>query len=241
MKKNEEEIDKIRKAIKEFHERFSKEMLELKESQKETDELIKDLSKRQRKTDEQIKKTDEQQKKTDEQIKKTDEQIKRLFGSQRKTDEQIRKTEQNIGRLTDGWGKFVEGLVEPSIPKLFGEMGINISTIYQRARKRKDGNTLEIDILAIGKRIDGEEVIIAVEVKSTLGVREVKECITDLESFFDFFDEYRGRELMGVVTGIRLTSGVRRYAEREGLYILSPTDETMVILNAKGFKPKIWV
>lgn len=154
--------------------------------------------------------------------------------------ESQKKTDQQIGRLTDGWGKFVEGLVEPSIPKLFGELGIEISMVYQRARSRKDGRELEIDILAIGKRIDGGKVVIAVEVKSTLGVREVKECIEDLNSFFDFFDEYRGRELIGVVSGIRLTSGVQRHAEKEGLYILGPADDNMVILNKKGFKPKIW-
>ncbi|MEW6686635.1 MAG: DUF3782 domain-containing protein [Candidatus Edwardsbacteria bacterium] len=168
-----------------------------------------------------------------ERQKKTDEQLK-------KTDEQIRRTDRNVGNLTDGWGKFVEGLVEPSVPKLFSKLGIKIYGIYPRARKILNRRYLEIDVLGTGQRKDGREVVIVTEVKSELKQRDVDDVVETLNLFPKFFKEYKDREIIGAVAGIRLQKGIERYAERRGLYVLAPSGETMMILNEKGFKPKVW-
>lgn len=188
------------------------------------------------------KKTDEQQKKTEEMLKKTDEEITKLT---RKTDAEITKllrTQENINKqvanITDSWGKFVEGFIEPSIPELFSRYGIKDTSIFPRAKSHKNGEELEVDILAVSKKEDN--IVIAVEAKTTLGIRDVNDCISDLNKFFDFFDVYSGRKLIGVVCGIRLPGGVAKYAEKKGLYIMRPSGENMTILNRKGFRPKIW-
>lgn len=90
------------------------------------------------------------------------------------------------------------------------------------------------------RKSDRKKVVIVVQVQSNLGVRDVKKCIIDLENFHEFFSAYRNREVIGVVGGVRLTKGVKEYAERHGLYIIRPSGENMVILNKEGFKPKIW-
>ncbi len=159
-------------------------------------------------------------------------EIGELSESQKKTDEQI-------GRLTDGWGKFVEGLVTTSVPKLMAEFGIEILGTYQRARKRLNGREMEIDVLCVGRR-KKKRVVIAAEVKSELNVWDVKRYLNSLDQFFLFFDEYRGRDLIGAVCGIRLSRGIQEFAEKQGLYVLAPSGETMIILNKPGFKPRIW-
>lgn len=199
---------------------------------KELRQLIKDLTMDIKELRESQKKTDEQMKKTDEQIKKTDTEIDKLLEGQKKTDKQI-------GNLTDGWGKFVEGLVAPSLPKLFKKFGLKIRGIDQRALRRLNGRELEIDILCVGEK-DGSEVVIAAEVKSNLEISDVEDYLNNLSNFFKFFKEYRGRDLIGMVSGIRLSKGVKDFAERHGLYVLAPSGETMIILNKKGFKPRIW-
>ncbi|MEW6686528.1 MAG: DUF3782 domain-containing protein [Candidatus Edwardsbacteria bacterium] len=201
-------------------------------SQKRRDVEIDELRESQKRTDEQLKKTDEQLKKTDEQLNKTDAEIDKLIESQKKTDKQV-------GNLTDGWGKFVEGLVEPSVFQLFTQFDIDISRTYQRVRTRLNGRELEIDILCEGKK-KGKEVVLAVEVKSSLGIRDIKNYLKRLDEFFEFFPKYRGESLIGIVSGIRLSKGAVEFAESKGLYILAPSGETMVILNKKGFKPRIW-
>jgi hypothetical protein len=172
------------------------------------------------------------QKKTDEQLKKTDEQI-------RETEALVNRTNKQVGDLTDGWGKFVEGLVTPSVPKLFSDFGIKILGTYQRAKKRFNGRELEIDVLCVGRR-GRKRVAIAAEIKSELNVYDIKRYLKELDQFFLFFDEYQGMDLIGVVSGIRLSKGVKDFAEKQGLYILAPSGETMVILNQKDFKPRIW-
>jgi hypothetical protein len=153
---------------------------------------------------------------------------------------EIDKVNKMVGKLTDGWGKFVEGLVEPSIPEVFRKIGIEITGTFPRAKKCVNGETMEIDILASGIMNGKEKIVIAVECKSDLGVREIKECEKDLSKFFDFFDEYRGRKLIGAVAGIRIIKGAVEYAEKRGLYILSPSGNIMKILNKERFKPRIY-
>ncbi|MEW6686093.1 MAG: DUF3782 domain-containing protein [Candidatus Edwardsbacteria bacterium] len=172
--------------------------------------------------------------------KKTEAEIDKLRESQTKTDEQLKKTDKQIGNLTDGWGKFVEGLVEPSVPKLFSLIGIQVTRSYSRALSHLNGRELEIDILCIGKQNRRKDFVIAVEVKSLLGIKEVKICLEHLAHFFEFFKEYEGWNLVGVVAGVRVPKLVKEYAEAKGLYVLAPSGETMEILNQKDFKPRIW-
>ena len=74
--------------------------------------------------------------------------IKELRESQKKTDEQLKKM---IGELTDGWRKFVEGLVEPSVREVFKEVGIEVRETFQRPTASINERNLEIDIVGIGR------------------------------------------------------------------------------------------
>jgi len=160
-----------------------------------------------------------------EEQKKTDEEIKSLT---RKTDEEIKKVNDMVGRLTDGWGKFVEGLVEPSLPVVFAKLGFRIPAIYQRAEVHKDGETLEIDLLGVGRK-NGKPVVLVVEAKSQLGIRDVKDFEGRYRKFKEFFREYESYQTVGVVCGARLTEGVVRYGSRRGFYVLGVSGNVMVL------------
>lgn len=92
-----------------------------------------------------IRKLVESQKKTDEMQEKRDEEFNKLLKNQENTNKRLAK-------LTDSWGQFVEGIVEPSIPKLFEEYGIKIAGTHQRAKRHKNGEELEIEILAVSEK-----------------------------------------------------------------------------------------
>ena len=53
-----------------------------------------------------------------------------------------------------------------------------------------NGQTLEIDVL-----VTNENHILVVEVKSSLGVNDVKELIEDLGNFRQFFPQYNQKQL----------------------------------------------
>ncbi|MEW5693102.1 MAG: DUF3782 domain-containing protein [Candidatus Hydrogenedentota bacterium] len=205
---------------------------------------IEELKESQKKTDEQLKKTDEQLKKTDEQLNRTDAEIDRVIKEaeerSKRIDAEIEKVNKMVGNLTDGWGKFVEGLVEPAVWVLFKRLGYKITRTLQRVSSNVNGRNLEIDILAIGKNKEGEDIILVTEVKSNLTIEEVKKIEGVLREFIEFFPEYRGKKVIGVASGIRFEKGAGGYAEGRGLYVLAPSGENMKILNSSDFKPRIW-
>ena len=218
----------------------------MKDGFEEIWEILREIAIRQKRTEAAIDRLERSQQKTDEQLKKTSIGIDRLQESQKKTDEQLRRTDAEIdklrkqmGEFTDGWGRFVEGLVEPSVPKVLAQVGFKIIGIDQRPLRRIDGREMEVDLLCIGRR-GRRRVVIAVEVKSSFGVRDVRRYLKQLDQFFEFFIDYRGWDLVGMVAGVRWSKPALVLAEREGLYILAPSGETMVLRNRPGFNPRIW-
>jgi len=93
---------------------------------------------------------------------------------------------------------------------------------------------MEIDLLFSNKN-----VAIAVEVKTTLKVDDVKDFLDNLNRFTFFFPRYKGVKLYGAVAGIQIEEGADRFAYRQGLFVLSGSGEGMIrIINDENFTPK---
>jgi len=75
----------------------------------------------------------------------------------------VERTSKAVDSLTTRWGRFVEELVEPAVLRLFQEKGIDIKEVYPRARVKRQGIAMEIDILAV----DDTDLVV-VECKSRL-------------------------------------------------------------------------
>lgn len=158
----------------------------------------------------------------------------------KETDRRMKETDRRMGRWINGWGSFVEGLAAPSIPKIFKKFDIRVTGTSLDQVRHKDGETMEVDILCVGRRANGKRVTLAIEMKSRLTVGDVKAFTQDLATFLDFFEEYRGSDVIGVVGGIRIDGGVVEYAEKKGLCVMAPSEDIMLLLNKEGFEPKIW-
>ena len=142
----------------------------------------------------------------------------------KETADQIKETDKKVNKLTGKWGRFVEGLIVPAAERMFKERKIDVDTVYQRVKKHKNGDEIEIDILAL----NGDYAVL-IEAKSTLGLDDVKDHIESLCKFKSFFPEYADRKVIGAVAGIVIDEGADRFAYKKGL-----------ILNDKGFMPKEW-
>ncbi|PIU67706.1 MAG: hypothetical protein COS84_03935 [Armatimonadetes bacterium CG07_land_8_20_14_0_80_40_9] len=177
----------------------------------------------------------------DKKVKSKAEQLKEEFyKGMAELRESQKKTEKIVREVTGGFGKFTEGLVEPNVIPLFKQFGIDITETAPRVKRYLDGETMEVDILAKGKVKGKEEIIIFIEAKTDPTQRDIKDVIRDIDEFFKFFDEYKGRCVIGAIAGIKITQGVKNYAEKCGLYVLAPSGDTMIILNKPDFKPKRW-
>ena len=198
----------------------------------ETDKIVKENAKQMKENDIKLTKMFAE---TDRRFQETSKQIKETGKQLEKTDKQLKKTDKKINALTSRWGDFVESLVAPYVEKMFKKREIEITSVHQHVRIRKDGKETEIDILGI----NGEYAVV-IEAKSRLSVDDVNEHIKRCQNFKSFFPEYKDRKVIGAVAGIKIDTGADRYAYKKGLFVIAQSGETVKILNNKNFMPECW-
>ena len=182
------------------------------------------------------KETERRFQETERLLKEQSQETDRLLREQsQETDRRIREVNKQIGDLGGKWGRFVENMVAPACETLFLKRGIPVHQVSQRMKKRLNGQTLEIDVLVTNKNH-----VLVVEVKSSLGVNDVKDLMDDLKRFREFFPEYAQKQLYGAVAGIEIEEGADKYAYRQGLFVLAQTGEAVSILNNPDFEPRNW-
>ena len=147
----------------------------------------------------------------------------------------VERTSKAVDSLTTRWGRFVEELVEPAVLRLFQEKGIDIKEVYPRARVKRQGIAMEIDILAV----DDTDLVV-VECKSRLSQDDVDEFIEKLTRFKIAFPHYKNYRAYGAVAGIEINEGIDRYAYKKGLFVIKPSGDTVVIINDADFQPNTW-
>ena len=227
---------------------------ELTASQQETQRLlqeqIKEAEQRKLENDLRFKETErllkEQGQETDRRIRQVSQEIQAVSLEVRQLSQQVNReisqvnkeiaqVNKQIGDLGGKWGRFVENMVAPACETLFLKKGIPVHQVAQRLKRHLAEKTLEIDVL-----VTNEAHVLVVEVKSTLGVTDVKEFIEDLSQFRLFFPEYAQKNLYGAIAGIEIEKGVAKFAYRQGLFVLAQSGETVTILNDDNFQQKCW-
>lgn len=182
----------------------------------------------------------ERQKKADAEMEALRREQIETAEQMKETDRRMKETDRRMGKFINGFGEFVEYLAAPSLPKVMKRYGIHVLHYAQNALSRRNGDSMEIDVLAYGKTSDEKEVVLLTEIKSTVTPEDVNALLLELETFPKFFPEYKAKPRLGVVAGIKVPENVIKHAERKGLFVLVPSGDTMRAANKKGFKPKFW-
>ncbi len=191
-------------------------------------------------TSRQIRETDrvlsEKFKETDEKFKETDRVLSEKFKeTDRVLSENFKKTEQLVGRLSNRWGEFVEGMVSPAIINMFDKRNIAIDRVFNRVKAHKNGDTMEIDIIGANS-----DYVTVTEVKSKLLSGDVKDFVKKLGRFKKFFPEYSDKNVVGAVAGITIDDSVINFAVTHGLFVIAQKGESVAIVNSSDFVPKTW-
>jgi len=207
------------------------------------EKLLEHLIERQKKTDEQIRETDRRIRQlgeeTDRKIRQlgeeTDRKIRQLG---EETDRKIMKLgeelRKRIGDLTDAQGLFWESASENGIKKFLEDRGYQIKRISRHVEaKTLKGEEGEFDIIFEAQK-NGEGEIFIVEVKSTAHAGYINEFIEKLRSIFDFFPEFRGKNIWGVFSSGRYGDGTERYAIKSGLITFGISGDVVTLLNPQN-------
>jgi hypothetical protein len=164
------------------------------------------------------------------------QETERLLREQsKKTDLQIQQINQQLGKLGNRLGEFVEWQVRPVAVRLFQERGIDVHELHTEVSVQRPEGGLEIDLLVVN---DTEVVLI--EVKSKLTQADVDEHLDRLAKFKQFMPRYRDVNALGAVAGMVVPEEVARYAYRRGLFVLAQSGENVIILNDHLFRPRVW-
>jgi hypothetical protein len=216
-------LELFEKQSKEFHERLAKSQIEFDKRLLEND---KRLEKSQIEYHERLLEND-----------------KRLEKSQIEYQERLKKSQiefdKKLGQLAGTWGKFVAEMVQPKIVEMFQEKGIQIRTSMQNAKGYiGDERHYEIDLLLINSQI-----AVAVEIKSSLSVEDVKEHLERLDKIQKVQPErvnLSGVTILGAVAGMIVEQDADRYAYKKGLFVLRQKGNIVEIVNDDKFKPREW-
>ena len=160
----------------------------------------------------------------------------RLDQKFQETDVKIERVSALVGNLGGRWGKFVEGLVAPACQTLFAQRGIPVHKISRNVEATlPDNRRMEIDVLVVNT-----DAVVLVEVKSTLTVEYVREHLTRLAEFKEFFPEYADKRVIGAVAGIVTEGSADRFSMNQGLFVIEHAGDTMRMANDEAFVPRAW-
>jgi len=170
-----------------------------------------------------------------ERAKQDDE--KKWEREKRESDEAFKKLREELGKLGNRLGEFVEYMVKPAVLRLFQERGIDVHEIYHDLSAKWPEGEAQVDLLVMS-----DTTGVVVEAKSKLNQDDVDEHIERMDKFKLLFRDrdYTKVKLMGAVAGMVIPDNVAKYAYRKGFFVLAQSGENVTILNDKKFSPKMW-
>ena len=187
-----------------------------------------------RETGQRFKETDQRFKETDQRFKETDRLIKE---QSKETDRQLKELGKQIGGLGDKFGYFTEGLALPSMERILAER-FGMTASLPRARIRKNGEEIEIDVLAYAN--DDINLAILVEVKSRVKREAIEQLQKLMGRFREFCPEHRDKAAMGILAGVDWDRDVADEARKAGFLTASIRDEMFEITTPDGFEARRW-
>ncbi len=136
------------------------------------------------------------------------------------------------GIWNNAWTDFVESLVSGSLAKMLQEWMPSITQTMKNIECYRNGLDCDIDIIAVN-----DESLVAVDVKSTLNIKDVNDFLEKLQKFIMFFPQFKNYNVYGALAYFKVTQGADKFAMKQGLFVIRDSGE---ILNKKGtFKPQI--
>jgi len=142
--------------------------------------------------------------------------------------EENRRKNKEWSAIAKKMGTIVEDLIAPALRPVLGKyFNCEVSMEGQRIFRRKDGEDFEIDAIAMC-----DDKVFMIEANSTPRWNDIEYIKEKGERFFEFFPEYRGKELVVIFGSISFPENIIRQASKNRIYVLAWREwEYMDILN----------
>ena len=178
--------------------------------------ILRDVAERQRETDRQMKETDRQMKETD------------------------RRLDKQLGKLGNRLGEMIEYMVMPNLLVKFRELGYVFEMAYPHAviEDRENNIFTEIDIT-----LENGDKVMIVEVKTKLTTEDITDHIDRMNKVRFRADLHNDkRTYLGAVAGMVMNENEKKFALKNGFYVIEPSGETFIITVPDGiYLPREWL
>ncbi len=150
--------------------------------------------------------------------------------------QEIRWLRRDVGQLGNQFGLYTEAMFLPSLDRILREdFGMQVVEPHAIG-KTKDGEELELDVLAHAN--DTLDLVVDVEIKTQLRQDGIDQILDHLHRFAKFFPEHRGKKAYGILGAIRLPPEVKAKALKAGIYVAAIRDDVFELLRPEGFEPR---
>ena len=170
--------------------------------------------------------------------KMIEESHNRMAESIRESQKLVDELSKNVGGVNNSLGRFTESLFSVGLDEKFNKLGYPFTKQGAHVKFKDNGKLLaEADYF-----LEDGEYAMAVEVKTELKEADVDDHMDRLAVIRGYFDA-RGdkRILVGAVAGSIVNENVLKYAQKQGLYVITQAGDSAVIADLpKGFKAKEW-
>ena len=171
---------------------------------------------------------------TDLKMQETDRQLKEVARV-------AKETEKKISELGSRIGEIIEHMVAGNIVAKFRAFGYQVTDCSRNKEFQNEelGISGEIDLL-----LEDGDVVILIEVKTTLVVSDVRNHIERLEKYRRHINA-KGingkRRFIGAVAGAVLRDDAVKFAQKNGMYVIVQSGEAVrIIPPPEGFVAKEW-
>ena len=154
---------------------------------------------------------------------------------EQQTNQQFDQTNKQFGELISPWADFVENKIKPAAARIFKEEGIDVKYTALRVQRDNDQGSMEIDIW-----VESANEIVAIEVKPDLEIQNVKRFLEVLGRFKEIFTRFQNYKVYGAVAGIKIDEKADEYATQEGLFLIEPAGDSVIISNSLNLERKVW-
>ncbi len=160
---------------------------------------------------------------------RTDAQLLRM---QEQAEKERRDFNRRMVELSDSMGTLVEDMVAPNADRLAAQIFGDdpVIDISQRVRRRRGGESMELDLLAAGSRN-----VMVVESKRRLRTEDPDSFLLKLQKLVDFFPEDAGYRIVPVMASVTIEPSMVSNLTRRKVYGIAFGDETMELVNLGQF------
>jgi hypothetical protein len=154
------------------------------------------------------------------------------------TEATLKQVTKQLGGLGNKFGSFTEGLAFESMEKIL-RARFHADNFSRRAKPAKGGFAQEYDLVGVRNGRHGE--VFCVEIKSELNAEELEKSLKKFQEFFDWFAQYRGMKLYGIISAVDVRGALADRVHHAGLYLATASDENFKLAKPpRGFRPKVF-